>query len=441
MKLPKIGRLGPNTKKIFLAIKGYKRVFPRSEKMAIVALMFVAFLSLVFWVREVRSQDSENTGMVYSEGWLVDDLSATPSLGRLTSAGLTRYLEDGSIGADIANTWDESDDHLTYTFHLNDRFSSSMLMHNIEQNSDIFGGTEVSAPDEKTIVFKLEQPLNFFLAVTTEPIFPFGPYIVEDQTAQNITLVSRKDYHLDKPSINKIIIRLYTDSSELEKALKTNKVLATADLTWENTDYRVQRIALPRYVSVFFNTRREPFNNKDVRKRIIDGEDVSDLNLNIKLVTTTAPEVAEELDGVVEKLESQGIKVEVVQQDTGTLVGGILSDRDFDLLLFGIDYGYGEDLYPFWHSSRIDAPGNNFVGLNNQELDWKLEEARMTSDMEDRANKIKEAKEIIKNEYVEIPVKAKVMIYQSSTRVQGNELQYLADPLDRFNFISNWTVN
>lgn len=441
MNLPKIGRLGPNLKKIFLALKGFRRVFPRPEKTAIISLLLIAFLSIVLWVNDVRSQDSESVSMTYTEGWLVDNVSSVPDLDRLTNAGLTRYLKDGSIGADIADKWEESDDHQTYTFTINERYSSSSLLPNIQQNSDVFGDAEVSAPDEKTLVFKLPQPCNFFLAVTTEAIFPQGPYVVEDQSQQTVTLVSRKDYHLEKPYIKRIILRLYDNEDDLKNALASGKIDATADLAEENSKLIVQRIALPRFVSVFFNTRKSPFDNRDLRKIIIDGEDVSNLNLKIKLVTSTATDVVGELDGVVEKLQNQGIEVEVVKQDTGTLVSGVLADRDFDLLLFGIDYGYGEDLYPFWHSSRVDSPGNNFVGLKNNQVDWKIEEARTTSNMDERKQKISEAKELIKNEYVEIPLKQKVVLYQSSDDVQNNTLEYLADPLDRFNYINEWVVN
>lgn len=440
MKLPQISRFKAVINNVYLALKGFRRVFPRSEKAAVISLLFIALISLFFWVKEVRSEDSNNNA-IYSEGWLVDNKNDLPNLGRLTNAGLTRYLKDGSIGADVADKWEISDDRLTYTFHISNRYSALALMQNISQNSDNFGDAEVSTPDERTIVFKLKQPLNFFLTTTTKPIFPFGPYVIESQTPQNIVLLSRKDYHLEKPNIKKIIIRLYKDEKSLKRAFDTSKVLATADLTQENSDYRVQRITLPRFISVFFNTRKPPFDNKDIRKKIISGENVANIGLNVKLVVTTAPEVISQLQEIKNTLESRGIKVEVIEQDTTTLLGGALANRNYDLLLFGIDYGYGEDLYPFWHSSRVDAPGNNFTGLKNKELDWKLEDARTTSNMDERANKIKEAKEIIKNEYVEIPVKAQVMLYQSSGKVKNNDLKYLADPLDRFNYIGEWIVD
>jgi len=441
IKLPDISRAKSTAYKIFLVLKGFKRVFPRSEKMAIVALLLIAFITLTLWVREVRSEDSGGSKMTYTEGWLIKDSNAIPDLGRLTNAGLTRYLSDGSIGADIADKWEESEDHLTYKFTINDYYSASMLMQNIEQSGDVFGDVEASSPDEKTIVFKLHQPYNFFLGVTTKSVFPFGPYTVESQTEQNITLVSRKDYHLEKPKIKRIVLRMYGNEKELERVLKTRKVLASADLDRDIIGEKSQRIALPRYISVFFNTRHAPFDKKEIREKIIKGENVADLKLKVKLVATDSQEVKDELQGVVDRLNKQGIQIDVVTQDTGTLVSGVLAKRDFDLLLFGIDYGYGEDLYPFWHSSRTDSPGNNFTGLKSKELDWKLEDARLTTNLDERANKIKEAKEIIKNEFVEIPIKEKVMLYQSSYKVKNNDLKHLADPLDRFNYISEWTVN
>jgi ABC-type oligopeptide transport system substrate-binding subunit len=106
----------------------------------------------------------------------------------------------------------------------------------------------------------------------------------------------------------------------------------------------------------------------------------------------------------------------------------------------GIDYGYGEDLYPFWHSSQVKHPGNNFVGIQNKDLDIKLEEARLTQDMNLRQQKIKEAKDIINSELAEIPLKAEMMIYQSSQKIKNNDLKFLSNPLDRYNYISDWRI-
>lgn len=440
MTQPKIGSIGPILKKIYLAIKGYKRVFSRVEKIIITVLIFSAVTSLVFWVKEVRSQ-GDNYGVIYSEGWLSSNQAPSNQLKRLTYAGLTRYMKDGTIGADIAEKWEESEDHLTYTFHLRQNFVASAVLQNIEQNKELFGDASVSAEKDNTIVFKLKQPLNVFLFTTTSPIFPYGPYAVESQTEKVINLVARRDYHLEKPSIKKIIIRLYASKNDLEKALTAGKVLATADLDYGVNGFNHQIVNLPRAVSLFMNTRNEVLKEKETRKKIIDGENVSDMNLRLKLVTTTAYEVASELPGVVGQLEKQGIKVDVIELDTGTLVGHALPKRDFDLLLFGVDYGYGEDLYPFWHSSRAESPGNNFTGLKNKELDWKLEEARTTANLEERATKTQEAKEIIKSEYVELPIKSKSILYQSAPKVTGNELKKLADPLDRFNYISEWKIS
>ena len=147
MTQPKIGSIGPILKKIYLAIKGYKRVFSRVEKIIITVLVFSAVTTLVFWVKEVRSQ-GDNYGVIYSEGWLSNGQAPSNQLRRLTYAGLTRYMKDGTVGADIAEKWEESEDHLTYTFYLRPDFAASAVLQNIEQNKELFGDASVSA--EKT---------------------------------------------------------------------------------------------------------------------------------------------------------------------------------------------------------------------------------------------------------------------------------------------------
>ena len=428
--------------KVYVALRKFNQFFSKTEKFLIIILLIAATAGLVFWLRDFLRQSGRLSvsDMVYSEGWILNNPKIAFDFGRLTKAGLTRFGQDGGIVGDIADTWEESADHLTYTFHIRDSLTSSQLMGYIAQDKDTYGGAEASATDDHTLVLKLKQPLNYFLAITTEPIYPFGPYRVERQAAKTVTLISQQNYHLGRPKIGRVIIRLYKSDHELIEALEGGQILATASLTSELTNTKAQRVALPRFVSLFLNTRRPPFSDKSLRQKLVQGEDLSSQNLKITLVSSSAPEVDKELGGVVEKLEKQGINVEVVKQDSLTIMQDRVAKRDFDALLLGINYGYGEDLYPFWHSSQVKEPDNNFVGLQNKALDRNLEEIRITSDTNRRVELTAQAKEIIKGEYVELPIKEEVLLYQSSPRVENNTLGRLFNPLDRYGNIIEWTI-
>ncbi len=440
MKL-KFRRLSAGVRQIYNALRGFRRYFSKTERVVIVCLLIIAAGSLSFWIRAalVRAGRVTASNMVYTEGWVVKDPKITLDFGRLTRAGLTRLDKDGKVVGDIAESWEESADHKTFTFHIRSSIEASQLMGFISQDKTAYGGAEASALDESTLVLQLQQPLNYFLNITTNPIYPFGPYAYERQTASAVTLVATRDYHLGRPKIGRVVIRLYQSQDELKKAVAKKQVNATVDLPNEETGIRAQRIALPRFVSVFLNIQRAPFNDKEIRRKLIQGENLASNNLNIRLVSNTAPEVDRELEGVLEKFKQQGIAVTVDKKDSVAIMQDTIAKRDFDALLFGIDYGCGEDLYPFWHSSQI-KDGSNFVGLQSKSLDKKLEEARTTDSAEKRQELMGQIKDIIKNEFVEVPIREEMLLYQSQGNVKNNDIAKLADPLDRYSDIINWTV-
>lgn len=102
--------------------------------------------------------------------------------------GLTTVSPEGAIVPHLAASWDISADGLTYTFHLRDdvKFSSGhplsaedlvwsverLLAINKGPSSMIAGlidPANVTAPDAKTVVFKLNRPFSPFLSMT--PLF------------------------------------------------------------------------------------------------------------------------------------------------------------------------------------------------------------------------------------------------------------------------------
>ena len=427
--------------KIGKGLEGLVKLLSRTEKYILAFLLIVALASLGLWFKELHdTYGNDQKIQVYTEGWLKNNTEKNINLGRLTKAGLTKYSSDGLIVGDLAEKWEISSDLLTYTFTLHENINPSELIETISQNGDLYGAVQTEAKDTNQIIFKLKQPYNFFLDVTTKPIFAYGPYEIERQSELAINLVARKDYYLGQPSINKVQIKLFDNQDELKKAYESQEIDATCDLLGEEPDARVQRVMLPRFVSLFFNTTKTPLDSVDVRKKIIDGTSVADMKLRLKLLVSNLPEVDNELDKVVKQLTEQGVELDVVRKDPVEAFKEGIAGRDYDLLLFGIDYSNGQDYYPFWHSSQITAPGRNFTHLNNLDLDKKLEEARMTSDMNRRQQLIAEIKDLIKSQYVEMPLKEDMILCQSSSVVENNTIGYITVPQDRYANIFDWTI-
>jgi len=427
--------------KIGKGFEGLVKILSKTEKYILAGLLIIALASLGLWAKELYdSYGNHEKVLAYTEGWLKDSTTNNANLGRLTKAGLTKYDDEGLIVGDLAEKWEVSSDLLTYTFYLHENISSSEIIKTIGQNGDLYGSVQAEARDSNQIVFTLKQPYNFFLDVTTKPIFTYGPYEIERQSDTVINLVAREDYYQGKPNINNVQIKIYETQDALKQAYISQEIDATCDLTEEQTDSKVQRVALQRFVSLFLNTNSSSLNDIEVRKKIINGESVADLKLKLKLLVSNLPEVDSQLEEVVQKLTEQGIELDIVRKDPVEAFKEGVTGRGYDLLIFGIDYSNGQDYYPFWHSSQIEAPGKNFTHVNNVDLDKRLEEARMTSDMTRRQQLILEIKDIIKNQYVEMPLKEDMLLCQSTSDVENNDIGYITTPQDRYVDIYQWTT-
>jgi oligopeptide transport system substrate-binding protein len=150
------------------------------------------------------------------------------------SEGLTGYSASGELVPAAAESWDVSDDGLTYTFHLRDelRWSNgepltahdfvvgmrrlvtpataavyAEMLIDIENAAGIVSGDipasmlGVEAPDERTLVLRLVQPTPYLLGLLSHPsTFPVHPASIEehgDGFARPGKLVSNGAYRLD----------------------------------------------------------------------------------------------------------------------------------------------------------------------------------------------------------------------------------------------------
>ena len=140
--------------------------------------------------------------------------------------GLCLYDENGEIIPGLAESWDISEDGLTYTFHLRqgvtfhngDAFDSADVLYSYNNFAGLDGNEAVSsdyeivesveAPDEYTFVVHLSEPSASFLSVNIDSILPegyddqaanpvgTGPFkFVEYTPSQRIVLEKNDDYY------------------------------------------------------------------------------------------------------------------------------------------------------------------------------------------------------------------------------------------------------
>jgi peptide/nickel transport system substrate-binding protein len=106
--------------------------------------------------------------------------------------------------------------------------------------------------------------------------------------------------------------------------------------------------------------------------------------LTLPLITDGAPDRVAAAQNIAQQWGALGVKVEVQQLDSQTLAKR-LEDHDFTLALHGWQrLGPDPDVYSLWHSKQ-SARGDNYAGLNDEQIDELLDNARHDLDIPARS--------------------------------------------------------
>ncbi|WP_132746999.1 ABC transporter substrate-binding protein [Scopulibacillus darangshiensis] len=231
------------------------------------------------------------------------------------------------VGPGLAESWDISDDGLTYTFHLRDGvkfhdgtdFNAKAVVFNFDRwmtgkksgkfayYPSMFGGFKgdkghiiesVTAKDDSTVVFKLKRPSAPFLKDLAMSPFAIasptavkkygkdygrkaavgtGPFKFKDwKSKDTITLVKNDDYwRKGQPKLNKVIFKVIPDNTARLNALKNGEI----DLMDGVNPSDIESLKNNKDLELFyrppmnvgylgFNVEKEPFNKKKVRQAL-----------------------------------------------------------------------------------------------------------------------------------------------------------------------------
>ena len=219
--------------------------------------------------------------------------------------GAVRTGRQGTLIPDLASAYTISDDGTTYTFTLRENITfhdgkpvtSADVLFTVQaiQNPEIksphradWEGVAASAPDPRTVVFKLPKAYAPFIYDTTLGIlpkhlwqnvtadeFPFttlnthpvgsGPYRVlrtDTDGTGTVTvydLVPFSQFTLGTPHLKHIIFKFYSNENEMIKAFNAGKIDSIAGVTPSDLpsitrkDNTTISVPLPRTFGIFFN--------------------------------------------------------------------------------------------------------------------------------------------------------------------------------------------
>lgn len=231
--------------------------------------------------------------------------------------GLVLFDEDGAIIPGLAESWDISEDGLSYTFHLRDDVvfhnGQKMTAEDVVYTYESLAGlgeeeplsskfttiTSVEAADDYTVEITLEEANSAFLQLTRVAVLPkgyeeqssspvgTGPFkFVRYVPGQEIVLEKNEEYYEERrmPQIDEADIYIMTDESAVLSALESGQLDAgivyadsadylTGDFTVHSSPQNmVQLFALNNEAEPFDDIRvRQAFNYAVDKQMIIDG--------------------------------------------------------------------------------------------------------------------------------------------------------------------------
>jgi peptide/nickel transport system substrate-binding protein len=298
----------------------------------------IVILAALWYATSHSSQANPPAPVVaYSEGVagaisrvnpLYDSFNEVDSdLAALVFSGLTRLGSDGTVQPDLAESWDVSDDGLTYTLHLRPRVTwhdgepftadDVLFTYNAIQDpnfrgepdlAELFRSLAVAKIDDSTVAIRLTQPFAPVLAHLTVGILPAhilkaldaealysgpfnqrpigtGPFRLTDLSSEHAVLDANPSYYFGEPNIGRFELRFYPDEPSLLKALEDGEIkgaffrssLNSSDRQYleSNTDWQVLHLPSTTSTVLFFNDAAQPLQDKKVRQALAYATDRS----------------------------------------------------------------------------------------------------------------------------------------------------------------------
>lgn len=118
-----------------------------------------------------------------------------------------------------------------------------------------------------------------------------------------------------------------------------------------------------------------------------------------------------------------------------------VSDREYDLLLYGQSLGYNLDTHAYWHSSQ-SRKGLNLSNYGNAKADFSIEAIRNSfgEESETRNEYLQKLAETIKNDVPAVFLYTPTYYFLAENRILNIQTEHLLFPHDRFANILEWKV-
>ncbi|WP_188206441.1 glutathione ABC transporter substrate-binding protein [Alkalibacillus aidingensis] len=390
----------------------------------------------------------------------------------VVKANLDRVL-DPEVGSPLAFLFDMISDVEVvdeYTVHIHTDYPFSALPAHLAHP----GGHIISPESIEADYQAMEEGNEPLTEVNQNPVGTGYFKFEERESGDYIELVKNEDYWGEEAKVDSIVFKEVPEDSTRIAELQTGEAdliypvnASDVDMIDEQEDIYVKQSESASMSYLGFNVEREPFDDDRVRRAIsmaIDKEGLIDGLLEgipLPAIGPLAPTVfgysgevdpiehnkeeAKQLlqeagyeDGfsadiyvydrttadtgvyIQSELAEIGIDVEIEQVEQGAYLE-LTGQGEHDMLVGSwgtvtLDADYG--LYPMFHSENVGAPGNRSF-FKNDEVDQLLEDARQSTDDEERLQLYHEAQQLIIDEAPIVPLYHSVLLAGLSEQLEG----------------------
>lgn len=515
----------------------------------VTALILLA-LAQAFWFGDSYAENVFSDDGTYTEATIGEVNSLNPlfaitnseeTLSKLMFSTITAIDYSGHVGNQLAKSVTASEDGKNWTVVLKDGLKWSDgepltnedvlftvgLIKNPAVNTVYdanMTGVELNENEQGELVFSLPTAYADFSSALDIPIVPkhilgdsepknliennfstspvtSGPFMLNAVQSSNrdknetYYLSANPNYYQNPPMLSSFAVRIYQNKDEVENAINTGSVTATAELSGSDADkiagsnFLQKDSSLDSGVFIFFNTENKLLETEEMRAAIRQGIDIERIRseapetkkldfplLDSQIKLEKYPELAEynfaEAEKVVSRLIGDGKKsLNIATVNSGYLpavtntlaeelrnlgfeanvstfeenqefVSNVISHRGYDILVYVIELGAEPDLLPYFHSSQASSTGLNLSNYKNPLVNDLLLGARSTMDEGLRKKKYQSFLEYWAEDTPAIGLYQPNLtyFYNRNARTFRDDAR-LETALDRFVDVTNWAVN
>ena len=231
--------------------------------------------------------------------------------------GLMKPPPNGDLTPAIAESYEVSEDRMTYTFHLREgvqfhngkTVTAEDVVYSIQRCAaatetgivqvEAFSVIQdIKTPDDKTVAITISEPSNEFISYMTTAILPAdydkqdtapvgtGPFKFVSRTAQDSVVLEKFDGYWGTPAqLDKVTLKIIENADSLMMSLQSGAIDLCAHLTstqvaqlGENFDVAEGTMNLVQ--ALYLNNAEKPFDDVRVRQALcyaVDKQEIIDL--------------------------------------------------------------------------------------------------------------------------------------------------------------------